>query len=61
LAKLNWGLQQEALNTRYKGAILPLILYGTPLWIQTMEKNYNRTTTELQQNYNRTTTELQQN
>ena len=29
-AKLNWGLKQEALNTIYKGAILPLMLYGTP-------------------------------
>ena len=42
-AKLNWGLQQEALNTIYKGAILPLMLYGAPVWIQAMEKNYNRT------------------
>jgi ribonuclease HI len=42
-AKLNWGLQQEALNTIYKEAILPLMLYGTPVWIQAMEKNCNRT------------------
>ena len=42
-AKLNWGLQQEALNTIYKGAILPLMLYGAPVWIQAMEKNCNRT------------------
>jgi len=42
-AKLNWGLKQEALNTIYKGAILPLILYGAPVWIMAMEKNCNRT------------------
>jgi hypothetical protein len=41
--KLNWGLQQEALSTIYKEAILPLMLYGTPVWIQAMEKNCNRT------------------
>ena len=42
-AKLNWGLQQEALNTIYKGAILPLMWYDAPVWIQAVEKNYNRT------------------
>ena len=41
-AKLYWGLQQGALNTIYKGAILPLI-YAAPVWIRAMEKNYNRT------------------
>jgi len=30
-APLNWGFKQEALNTIYKGAILPLMLYGTPV------------------------------
>jgi membrane protein insertase Oxa1/YidC/SpoIIIJ len=34
LAKLSWGLQQAALNTIHKGAILPLMLYGAPVWIQ---------------------------
>jgi len=42
-AKLNWGLKQEALNTIYKGAILSLLLYGAPVWVRAMEKNYNRT------------------
>jgi hypothetical protein len=42
-AKLNWGLQQGALNTIYKGAILPLLTYATPVWIRAMERNYNRT------------------
>ena len=30
-AKLSWGLKHEALNTIYKGAILPLMLYGAPV------------------------------
>ena len=42
-AKLNWGLKQEALNTIYKGAILPLMLFGAPVWVRAMEKNCNRT------------------
>ena len=42
-AKLNWGLQQGALNTIYKGAILPLLTYAAPVWISAMEKNNNRT------------------
>jgi len=42
-AKLNWGLKQEALNTIYKGAILPLMLYGAPVWVRAMGKNCNRT------------------
>jgi ribonuclease HI len=42
-AKLNWGLQQGALNTIYKGAILPLLTYAAPVWIRAMETNYNKT------------------
>jgi len=42
-AKLNWGRKQEALNTIYKGASLPLMLYGAPVWSRAMEKNCNRT------------------
>ena len=42
-AKLNWGLKQEALNTICKGAILPIMLYGAPVWVRAMEKNCNRT------------------
>jgi hypothetical protein len=30
--KLNWGLQYAALKTIYTGAILPLLLYGAPVW-----------------------------
>jgi len=41
-AKISWGHKQEALKTIYKGAILPLLLYGAPVWIETMEYEYNR-------------------
>jgi len=41
-AKIKWGLSSEVLNTIYKGAILPLMLYGAPVWIKAMEKEYNR-------------------
>jgi hypothetical protein len=41
-AKLCWGLSHEALKTIHKGAILPLLLYGVPAWIETLEKECNR-------------------
>ena len=36
--KINWGLGHKALKTIYAGAILPLLLYGAPVWIRAMEK-----------------------
>jgi ribonuclease HI len=41
-AKLIWGLRHEAFNTIYKGAIQPLMLYGTPVWIEVMGKKFNK-------------------
>jgi len=41
-AKLNWGLSHKALHTIYKGAILPLMTYGVPVWIKALEKDCNR-------------------
>jgi hypothetical protein len=41
-AKLTWGLNHEALQTIYKGAILPLLLYGAPIWAEAMRFEYNR-------------------
>ena len=38
LAKINWGLGHKALWTIYLGGILPLLLYGAPVWIRAMEK-----------------------
>jgi hypothetical protein len=42
LAKVSWGLKQEALKTIYKGAIVPLPLYGAQVWIEAMKYGYNR-------------------
>jgi len=33
-AKVSWGRKHEALKTIYKGTILPLLLYGAPVWIK---------------------------
>jgi ribonuclease HI len=41
-AKLSWGLGHGALKTIYKGAILPLLLYGAPIWEDAMKYEYNR-------------------
>jgi hypothetical protein len=35
-AKLTWGIKHETLKSIYKGAILPLLLYGAPVWIDAM-------------------------
>jgi hypothetical protein len=39
---MSWGLKHETLNTIYKGAILPLMLYGAPIWIDALEKKCNK-------------------
>jgi len=41
-AELTWGLNYEALKTIYNGAILPLLLYGSPVWAEAMSFKYNR-------------------
>jgi len=41
-AKLTWGLKHESLKTIYEGAILPLLLYGAPVWIDAMKYEHNR-------------------
>ena len=41
-AKLTWGLNHKALQTIYKGAILPLLLYVAPVWADAMKFGYNR-------------------
>jgi hypothetical protein len=43
-AKLSWGLKHEALYTTHKGAMLLIMLYGAPLWIDTIEKRWNKAT-----------------
>jgi ribonuclease HI len=37
-AKLNWGLKNAALKTIYTGGILPLLLYGAPVWRKAIDK-----------------------
>jgi hypothetical protein len=37
-AKLNWGLKHTALKTIYTGGILPLLLYGAPVWKKAIDK-----------------------
>jgi hypothetical protein len=37
-AKLNWGLNHTALKTTYTGGILPVLLYGAPVWANIMDK-----------------------
>jgi hypothetical protein len=36
-AKVSWGLQHKALKAIYTGGILPLVLYGAPLWKGVMD------------------------
>ena len=40
--KVSWRLKYEALKTMYKGAMLPLLLYGAPVWYEAMEYEYNK-------------------
>ena len=42
-AKVTWGLKHKALKTIYTGAILPLILYGAPVWEDVMERSCYKT------------------
>ncbi len=40
-AKVSWGIKYEAMKTIYKGAILPLLQYGAPVWIEAIKLAYN--------------------
>jgi hypothetical protein len=37
-AKLNWGLGHKSLKTIYKGALVPLMTYGAPVWEEAVKK-----------------------
>ena len=39
LAKITWGLKHEVLKTIYTEGILPLLLYGAPVWKNEMNKS----------------------
>jgi hypothetical protein len=38
-AKLQWGLGHKALKTIYEGAVVPILTYGAPIWIEAIRKN----------------------
>mgnify|MGYP003623230219 FL=1 len=40
-AKLQWGLGHQALTTIYKGAIIPILTYGAPMWAEVLAKKKN--------------------
>jgi hypothetical protein len=40
-AKISCCMKLEAIKTIYKGAILPLLLYGAPVWIDGMKYEHN--------------------
>ena len=40
-AKINWGLRSDVIKIIYKGAILPLISYGIPAWIDALSNKHN--------------------
>ena len=42
VSKSELRLSSKALYTIYKGAILPLMIYGVPVWIKALEKECNR-------------------
>jgi len=42
MAKFSWGIKRAAIETIYKGAILPLSTYVAPVWIDAMKYEHNR-------------------
>jgi hypothetical protein len=38
---MTWGIKHAAIATIYKGAILPLLTYGAPVWIEAMNYEHN--------------------
>jgi hypothetical protein len=41
--KVNRGLRQDVLRIIYTGAILPILSYGAPVWIECVKRNNNAT------------------
>ena len=37
-AKLQWSLGHKALKTIYEEAVVPVLTYGAPIWIETIRK-----------------------
>jgi hypothetical protein len=43
-AKMNWGLRHDVLRIIYTGAILPILSYEAPVWIECLKRNNNNAT-----------------
>ena len=41
MAKLSWEIKHAAIKTIYKGAILRLLTYGVPVWIDAMKYEHH--------------------
>jgi hypothetical protein len=41
-ANISWVHKHSGLRATYREAILPLLLYGAPVWIEAMKYEYNR-------------------
>jgi len=39
---MTWGIKHAAIATIYKGAILPQLTYGDPVWIKAMNYEHNK-------------------
>jgi hypothetical protein len=42
-AKLQWGLEHKALKTIYEGAVVQILKYEAPIWVEAIRKNKNLT------------------
>jgi len=42
-AKLQWGLGHKALKIIYEGAVVSILTYGAPIWVEAIRKNRNLT------------------
>jgi len=42
-AKLQWGLGHKALKAIYEGAIVRILTYGAPIWVENIRKSKNLT------------------
>ena len=42
-AKLQWGLGHKAIKTIYEGAVVPILTYGAPIWLEAIRNNRNHT------------------
>ena len=42
-AKLQWGLEHKVLKIIYEGAVVPILTYGAPVWIEAIRKSKNLT------------------